>query len=195
MVYNPNIPQPEDRPSDSQSQLKENFSKLNSIFNIDHVPFNATQAAGEHDKITFNTVLGSDPAVVADESPRSYLYTKEDDDKSSQLFFENFDVPNAVHLVQQLTNLPIESGAKFGGTQYTWLSPWNMRFTMGITGSFTGSITDGYITNFGSIIYVALASPTIVGNRSFSITPKVDELTIQGGTGETLNAYYFVIGI
>jgi len=48
MVYSPNIPQPNNRPSNSQPQLLENFSQLNTIFNVNHQTFNAATNAGKH---------------------------------------------------------------------------------------------------------------------------------------------------
>ncbi len=44
--YNPNIPQPRDLPSDSQSDFDTNFLSLNEVFGEDHVPFgNIIEAA------------------------------------------------------------------------------------------------------------------------------------------------------
>jgi hypothetical protein len=75
MTYNPNIPQATDIPSQSQGQFLTNFGQLNTIFDVDHVPFNDGTAAnrGKHDKSTY-VEQGADPTTSANEMA---LYTKD----------------------------------------------------------------------------------------------------------------------
>lgn len=190
MSYNPNIPQPTDRPSASQAQLLANFQQLNTIFDAEHITFNATDDNGEHKKISLNAPLGADPNLP---DPKASVYTKTVAG-DSELFYEKYNNTTTANEVRQITNLPITNGVRFGGTQYTWLSPWGMRFTSGITGVFTGSITDNYLTAFTSVVFCVVATPTNVGNREISATSTLTQLTLQGPTGSPISASYLVIG-
>lgn len=52
MAYNPNIPQPTDKLSDSQANLLENFEQLNTYLNVNHTPIDGTSNQGKHKFIT-----------------------------------------------------------------------------------------------------------------------------------------------
>ncbi len=51
-TYNNNIPQPGDFPSQSQSQILQNFQQLDTAWAVNHVDFN-TADQGKHAKVTF----------------------------------------------------------------------------------------------------------------------------------------------
>lgn len=188
MSYNPSIPQPTDRPSDSQAQILANFTQLNTIFGQEHVTFNATADNGEHTKVTINAPLGADPGLA---DPKSSIYTKTVAG-DSELFFEKFDNGAAANLVQQMTNLPITSGVRHGGTQYTWLSPWGMRFTMGMTAAFSGTSTDNFITAFTSVIYTATCTANDPNVQRVSLALNTTTLNLY--TENSVQVRYFVIG-
>jgi hypothetical protein len=84
MSYLPGIPNATDKPSQSQGQIKDNFTALNNLFGINHVKFDATDG-GEHTLVTFNDVQAVDPTVAA---PKTALYTKTIAGLQ-ELFFEN----------------------------------------------------------------------------------------------------------
>ena len=75
MTYNPSVPQPTDIPAQSQADFLTNFTQLNTIFDVDHVPFNDASAAnrGKHDKSTY-IEQGADPVTATNEIS---LYTKD----------------------------------------------------------------------------------------------------------------------
>lgn len=189
MTYNPAIPQSTDRPSDSQAQLLANFTALNNIFNQEHVTFNAVEDNGEHKNITFNDVLGADPGLA---DPKASLYTKSDG-TDSQLFFENFDNGASANLVRQLTNLPVTSGAKHGGTEYTILTPWGFRITMGVTAAFSGTSTDTFLTAFTTTIYTSIATPNDVNAHPVSAQTTLANLSLR--TASNISVRYLVIGV
>lgn len=85
MSYLPGIPLATDKPSQSQGQIKDNFTALNTIFGINHVKFDAATGNGEHTLVTINDVQAADPGAV---DPKSALYTK-DVSGIPQLFFQN----------------------------------------------------------------------------------------------------------
>lgn len=189
MTYNPSIPQPTDRMSDSQAQLLANFTQLNTIFDAEHITFNSATDNGEHKKITMNAPLGADPGLS---DPKASVYTKTVAG-DSELFYEKFDNTATANLVQQLTNLTVTSGARHGGTQYTWLSPWGMRFTSGITAAFSGTSLDNFITAFTSVIYTSIATPSDPNPNPVSAQTTLTQLSLY--TSNNIAVRYFVIGI
>lgn len=189
MTYNPNIPQSADRPSDSQAQLLANFTQLNTIFDAEHVTFNATTDNGEHKKITMNAPLGADPGLA---DPKASVYTKTVAG-DSELFYEKYDNVATANLVQQMTNLTVTNGVRHGGTQYTWLSPWGMRFTSGVTAAFSGTSTDNYITAFTTVIYSATCTANDVNPQPISLTTNLTTLDLR--TSNSVSVYYLIIGM
>ncbi len=83
MTYIPDIPQSGDIPSQSQGEILTNFQQLNTVFDVDHVPFNDTTAAnrGKHDQSTY-IELAADPTTAANEVA---VYSK-DDGGNARLF-------------------------------------------------------------------------------------------------------------
>ena len=100
MSYHPNIPQANDDPSVSQNDLLENFQKINSDFNVNHIPFTAGANQGFHTKVQFPTALSTAPGATGDQS---ILYPKFVN-TVPQLFFQNAQAD------YQLTNLPFVNG-------------------------------------------------------------------------------------
>lgn len=189
MTYNPSIPQSTDRPSDSQGQLLNNFTALNTIFDQEHVTFNATADNGEHRKITFNDVLGADPGLA---DPKASLYTKTVAG-DSELFYEKYDNVATANQINQLTNLAVTSGVRHGGTQRTILTPFGFRITMGSTAAFSGTSTDNYITAFTTVIYSATATANDVNPQQISLTTNLTQLSLR--TANSVSVYYFIIGV
>jgi hypothetical protein len=52
-VYLPNIPLPTDTLADSQADIKDNFTLINTYIGVDHVAFNAAANQGKHNKCSF----------------------------------------------------------------------------------------------------------------------------------------------
>lgn len=173
MSYNPSIPQANDDPSDSQLQLLNNFSSLNTQFNVNHIPFSAAVNRGYHTKIFFPDGV-PDPNLI---SPLSSLYTKIVAGKA-QLFFQNNS--NASDVVQ-LTNLPITTT----GTNYAFKTPWGLTIECGKNNTLNYNYQIGFNPVYSLLI--TSASPTIVNltaassNTSFTVSSATDY-------------YYFAIG-
>lgn len=65
--YTPNIPQANDRPSGSQSQILNNFNALETIYGVNHYPWtDASSNQGKHKQVTL-PAQASDPTTIADE--------------------------------------------------------------------------------------------------------------------------------
>lgn len=107
MSYHPNIPQATDDPTVSQSQLLDNFGKMNTDFAINHVALTAGGNNGFHKLVQFTNVLPTDPVVTG---VQSAVYPK-NVDGSPQLFFNN------VSQVYPLTGLRVINGTITNITQ------------------------------------------------------------------------------
>lgn len=96
MSYNPNIPQSTDIPSQSQGQMLTNFQQLNTVFDVDHVPFNdgTVSNRGKHDKSTYID-QSSDPTTAADEMA---IYSKDDGSGNTRLFLRQESLGTVVQL-------------------------------------------------------------------------------------------------
>lgn len=103
MVYKPNIPQPTNIPAQSQSDFLENFSELNTIFDVDHVTWNAASAAnrGKHTSSTY--IDTTDPVTATNEVA---VYAK-DDGGNSRLYMRQ----EAAGTVVQMSNRDPTIGA------------------------------------------------------------------------------------
>lgn len=124
MSYLPGIPAASDIPSQSQAQIKGNFTALDNIFDIDHVKYSATADNGKHKTVSFNDVIPNEPTAIP-----SSLYTKKDAGGLAQLIYEN------ASLITQLTKLTVvESGTNYGIT-----TPWGIIINWGSTTVASGS--------------------------------------------------------
>lgn len=74
MTFDPAIPQATDLLSNSQQDLLDNFSQLNTQFGIDHTAFNTGSGNGDgfHKKVTFPSA----PVIAAPAGTKSIVYPK-----------------------------------------------------------------------------------------------------------------------
>ncbi|MGD8305142.1 MAG: hypothetical protein PVF17_00680 [Ignavibacteria bacterium] len=72
MTYKPDVPQPYDKLQDNQPEFLTNFSKINTIFSVNHFSLTDNTDGGKHKFVTF-LYQESDPNVLEDEIG---LYTK-----------------------------------------------------------------------------------------------------------------------
>lgn len=187
MTFNPSIPQATDRPSDSQSQILNNFTALNNIFNQEHVTFNAATDNGEHKKITMNAPLGADPNLS---DPKASLYTKTVAG-DSELFFEKFDNVATANLVRQLTNLTIvTAGGNFGVT-----TPWGIVINWGTVVLTTAGTAVTFAVAFPNAANsVVLTAQDANASRNGTYQNLITTGFTAHGTNNGLNASYLAIG-
>lgn len=179
MSYFPNIPQPNDDPSDSQSELLANFGKMNSDFSINHTALTSATNQGMHTLLNFSNVQGADPDLA---SPKSSVYTKTVSG-SPELFFQN---GNTSADVVQLTNLP----DNLSGTNRTFETPWGFRLHVGSAAASPVSYADPF-TSAGFTLFAILVTPTAGTNLIVTSNDKDGfTYTVTGGTG--IN--YLVLG-
>lgn len=67
MTYQPGIPAATDIFPVSQGDLLTNFGQLNTIFNQDHVTFDAALGQGKHKFSTYTDQVGTEPTPAANE--------------------------------------------------------------------------------------------------------------------------------
>lgn len=180
MSFNPNIPQPTDRPSDSQAQLLTNNQQLDTIFDVDHVTFSAAAGKGEHDKITFNNVLGADPGLAA---PKSSLYTK-NVSGVAQLFFQNASV------VRQLSNLTITTV----GSNRGFVTPWGIILNWGTATLNVAATLVTFAVPFSNPHSLQLTAQANNGARNASYQNFIGASFTGYATNNGLIVSYFAIG-
>lgn len=186
-TYNNNIPLSTDDPSQSQSSLLANFQVLDTSNSVNHVAFNDANQ-GKH-KFMQMPEQSSAPTSAANEGA---LFTKETVALITGLYFRRESDGTQL----QLTDIDLTTSSVLSGTQYTFLSPWGLRFTFGLTGSYTKDTSITFTTNFSSTPYLILVTPNDSSNQSFSIynksaaSFKVDLSVATAITG----VYYLAIG-
>ncbi len=180
MTFNPNIPQPNDDPTASQSDLLGNFGKLNSDWQVNHVPLTSGGNNGFHKMVQFPNVLSVDPTVTG---LQSAVYPKVGFDTFPALFFKNASA------VYQLTNLPVVTV----GTNYGIVTPWGFTINAGSVPSGVTTVTFA-IPFTNGIIYTADLTQKSVGSPTNSTINTINGTGLTFVTLAPSAYYYFVIG-
>lgn len=192
VMFDPSVPQSGDRPSNSQAQLLNNFTQLNTVFDVDHVTFNAATGRGEHNKVTLNSVI-ADPGL-ADPKCSLYIKTVAGD---SELFFEKYDNTAVANLVQQMTNLvvtTVANGGTAGGNISYVDTPWGLRFLWGLTNAFSGNRTIIGPVGTTSILNYQLTGNVASGTRNPINGGTLAGTTLTVRTIDSVSVRYFMIG-
>lgn len=158
MTYTIGIPAANNNPSSDQPLMRDNFTAINNLIDIDHVTFNNTDQ-GEHKQVTFNAnhVPGVSPT-----DPSSILYTNVGSASTvAELYYRN---QNAI--------LPVTAIRAFGRFYTVTVSPptitngFNIASITGSSG-FSGSnyvITLNANTTSSNEVIVLAYSGTNTGN-------------------------------
>lgn len=87
MTYQPGIPLPSTDMSESQQDLLDNFTQLNTQFGNDHVAFDETSNNGKHNKATMleQATPATNPSLVPAEN-ELIMYAAEDNDMNTELY-------------------------------------------------------------------------------------------------------------
>lgn len=190
MTFNAAIPQSSDDPSVSQGQILTNFSELDTVFDVDHVPFTSGVGAGggRHDRVVFNNVAAA-PGLA---SPVSSLFTAADGAGVTQLFFENDTL--GANIQRQMTNLTLATSVVAGGTQYTTMSPWGLRFIFGEATITAAGTVITFTTPFPNAILLANISAIDPNPHALTISSRLPtSITARTDSG-THSIYYLAIG-
>lgn len=182
-TWNDNIPGPNDPFSQSQGQLQTNLNTLNSVFNVDHVPYtpvNATQ--GQHKQITFNAPLA--PAAPAGTVGLGYTKTVVTSGSSgSELHYRNAAKESQITF-SGLTSTPTNGvGGLPGGLQ--------IRAAPG-QASVAGT-ANGFTPEFPTAcVAVALAADN--ADNIVQVFSKAAGSFVAKSAGGTCSLYYIAIG-
>lgn len=110
MTFNPNIPQSGDRPSQTQGQILTNFQQLNTVFDVNHVPFNDPTVAnrGKHKVVTVQR-QGAAPAITGSDAA---FYTRSPGiSPTAGPFFKNVAVEYSMALAINAGNFSLSSSS------------------------------------------------------------------------------------
>lgn len=203
MVFNPNVPQPNDLLSDSQGDILQNFSAANTSFGINHYPFdNATINNGKHKFVGMPVSTVIPPGLIAGEGT-VYSQTA---NAASQLFYS----PDASGNEYQMTRCinasfsSFSTNTVFDGTQprvtggWTFL-PGGMLMQYGFLNAPTDNDTIKFpvaFTTFGMPLISPVRGDTkdkVVGIKTGSVTTTQFQIRLSGSDQPT-GLYWHVIG-
>lgn len=210
-TYLPNIPQPNDNLDISQTQLLGNFQALNTIFGINHYPFNdLSSSKGKHKFVTMpitTTPASLDGEVV--------LYSQTTGALKSILKMVRDNVSQTdVALTTNKVAAPV-AGASNKAPGYSWL-PGEILVQWGYVTNTTG-VVSGTVTfssanvAFPNNLYTVLCQPTVLSpsaSKAYGVTVTPDntltnknQFTWQVQTNDTtlsipkvVSFYWFAIG-
>jgi len=173
VVYDANIPIGTDWLSVSQPQILENFSQLNTVFDLNHVPFDDGSAVdrGKHTYVTMLENAGGSPLTAAGEGAiyvdnpggtREYAYYKR----------ENAGAGTGIEIpFSHLAGYGKIIGAGFGGTPFNLASVTNPS-----TGTYNVTLTNPMVDANYAVVAIAQAD---VG---FKFIPVILSQTAAGFT-------------
>lgn len=148
MPYNANIPLATDLISNSQSDIKTNFTQLNLQFAEDHTAFNTGSGDGDgfHKKITFNVPQGADPSPAG---TASQLYTKSVQNQQTmvnygQPFFKNAEALGLIKPVFAAQTYTIAAGVVTDKHSYNASTVQTDALTKQFTTTFATPGTDAF---------------------------------------------------
>jgi hypothetical protein len=193
--YDPNIPQPDDLISDSQSEILANFQQLNTQFGIDHQPLwdGSENGNGYHQWISFFKALTSPPALPNLFPPAlvnpsiEYTQTVGTD---AQLFFKNSTT------IAQLTGLvPVTTTS--GATGSGIITPWGLILNWGATVLGNSGTTKFQIpyTTFPTTFPVVLLTPLSSFATTAIVTTENNETFSWSNTPSASQVFFFAIGM
>lgn len=94
MVYDPQIPKKEDVPQDSQAEILENFTQMNTVFAVNHVAFNDAGAdKGKHKFVSFPQQAQATIDDIDVATNERFLYAKADG-ADTELFIKTSSSPD-----------------------------------------------------------------------------------------------------
>ena len=153
MTYNPGIPNQNDLISQSQAEIKTNFSQADTAFGIDHTAFSVTPNQGQHKQVTVIAPIAN-PNQAGN---LASVYTKTSG-TGVELFYQH----GTANLgVSQLTGGGVTAAAYCSFTVSSLgvltLAPGSFNVSGAVRNS-VGNYTISFSRNFGSTDYTSLVS-------------------------------------
>lgn len=167
-VYNGNIPQPNDRPSDSQSDLLNNFSALKVFVDRNHVAIvdpTTNTSEGKHKFLQIPEQSGP-PTTAVNEGG---LYVKEQSSRATLFYRQESDGTEI-----QLTNLD----PSLGTNGYTFL-PGGLILQWGQANISTNPTAVTFPTVFTAVYQVT----AVLSNTSAALANRRYNISSQSNTG------------
>lgn len=161
MTYNPNIPNAGDFLSDSQGQLKTNFTSLNTVFSRNHIPFSTVTNSGKHTFVEMVNSAAIPTPVPALSTNTGTIYTKKSGGTgSSNIYYTNDNSGREYQLTTILKNSNSALFSRFAT---------NVALTLGVGGfSF---IAGNLLLQYGKVAHSALGTYTVTFGVPFLSTP------------------------
>lgn len=151
MAYNPNIPQPTDQLSQSQSDILNNFQALQTLIDVNHVDF-ASSDQGKHKWVTFPVQTPSPPIAFGAGELALYSFLNATTTKN-ELYINKTNQATVVQIPTTASILSTSSNPGNNVSGWTYLPSgillkWGQATANGITGiSFPVSANIPVFTN------------------------------------------------
>lgn len=170
MVYKNSIPEASDKLKVSQADLKENFSQLDSLFDVDHVKFSDTSGdAGKHVYTNFVNLTGKGLASPTTSSTELAIYNKDDGAGTPQLFYRDVSSGTEQQITGFLTKGSDGQAPLLGGISIKWGS-FSVAVTAAVAKTFVG---DFGLNDFGTANYqVFVTSVNTAQDNNVQVTAK-----------------------
>lgn len=192
MAYNANIPAANDLLSVSQGQIKDNFTELQTVIQINHVAFGSGDQ-GKH-KFLQMPEQGSAPTTAANEGG---LYCKQGTGSVTQLFFRRESSGSELEM----------TGASLAASGWSYL-PSGLIMQWGLDTVSTNGTAGTQITfpkTFATACYSVTLTQRVTGGGVYDFfavvgTPSTTSfyakpLTASGGTTSNKQCYWIAVGV
>lgn len=203
MVYNPNKPAANDNLSDSQVDIQQNFQTANTVFSVNHLPFdNVSGNEGAHKFVELRN-RGAVPGVL--KPLETTLYSRSIGSgvsAASQLFLTRNDTSVEIQMSGG-TDATVPFSRQQGNTFFPSEPNKAILMQWGIVASPGNTNTVTYVTPFKtatipfSIQVSAENGTTAPGNVWISNSPAATNVgfTIKCGAGAPAKLYWIAIGL
>ena len=176
MVFKSNIPQPTDKLRTSQSEVLENFSKLDSIFDVNHIKYSDTTGdAGKHTYTTFVNLTDKALASPTTSSEELAVYVKDDAAGAPRLFYREPSDGTEQQLSGSIVGSANGECPLPGGLSLKWGK------TTGTGATDTVTYTALGLTAFTTDTY----SISLTARTTSNFTGRVADVTASSATGFT----------
>jgi len=203
MPYTSDIPKAADRPSQSQSEIKDNFGAINTVVAVNHVAFNAV-GEGKHKWVTMPDQAATPPVGAFAAGEVGMYASKYDATSKNELYVNKTNQATVTQIPATASSLSITSSPASDTAGWSML-PSGVLIKWGYASGITGIATVNYDATvvFQAVFSVMLTPNYFGGSNDRQVVIRANgnagfqvesTLLTNLGTNATSSFYYFAIG-
>lgn len=159
-IYNPDIPQPTDQPSQSQGQILDNFTSINEIWDVNHYTF-ASANGGKHKFLQLPIQIAAPATGVNEFGMYTASYTPEGGGTAvTNLVIKKPDTGQRI---------PFTASGGNEGNGYSWLAS-GLLMKWGISSITSPPYTDPLPRDPQDILYPTSVNTPVFNAAAYAIT-------------------------